>query len=114
MQSKAKPFVILKQQDQFVYQEGTWGQFHQPIGAKCKCAGRHSLAPSIFTNQTTPNFVSTLTFYAIHLKAACRTLMKLTPGFNILLFNIFTRMLQSHNWSKIGVVLSARSSTMSS
>ncbi len=35
-----------------------WGQFHQPYGAKHKCAGRHSLAPFSFTNKNTPNFTS--------------------------------------------------------
>jgi hypothetical protein len=34
----------------------TWGQFHQPSGAKRKCAGRHPSALFRFTNKTVSNF----------------------------------------------------------
>ncbi len=36
-----------------------WGQFHQPNGAKRKCACKHSLLPFSFNNKPMTNVVST-------------------------------------------------------
>ncbi len=52
----------------------TWGQFHQPNGAKCKCTSRHSLAPVSTVQFHQQNYTqlhhcaqigNTLNFYAV-------------------------------------------------
>ncbi len=40
----------------------SWGQFHQPSGAKHKCVIRQSLVPFHFSNKTVLNFVNTLNY----------------------------------------------------
>ncbi len=75
----------------------TWGQFHQPFGAKRKCSGSHSLAPVGAVQFHQQNYAqlhhyaqleNTLNFYAVHPKPCTSEI-----GVNLLAQNICVKWL---------------------